>query len=73
MLLGGHDHKYSRFNRMSCYEQPSFCSEVRELHTLEGLFCFLDFRLDLCFEPPDFVFFREKRQKEKKVLATEEE
>jgi len=31
---------------------------VRELHTLEGFFCFLDFRLDLCFEPLDFVFFR---------------
>lgn len=56
---------------MSCYEQPSFCSKGRELHTLEGLFCFLDFRLDLCFEPPDFVFFKGKKEKEKKVLATE--
>lgn len=30
----------------------------KELHTVGGLFCFLDFRLDLCFEPLDFVFFK---------------
>lgn len=34
--------------------QPPF----RQVHTLEGLFCFS--RLDLCFEPPDFVFLRKK-------------
>lgn len=28
------------------------------LHTVGGLFCFLDFRLDLCFAPRDFVFFK---------------
>lgn len=28
-----------------------------ELHTVDGIFCFLDFRLDLCFETLDFVVF----------------
>lgn len=53
--------------------EPSAISLLQSegLHTLEGLFCFLDFRRDLCFEPPDFVFFKGKRQKEKKALATE--
>lgn len=35
--------------------------QVLGLHTLDGLFCFLGFRLDLCFEPLDFVLFREVR------------
>lgn len=39
-------------------------ARVRGLHTLEGLFCF--FRLDLCFEPPDFVFFKEEKDRRKR-------
>lgn len=45
-----------------------------ELHTVEDLFCFLDFRLDLCFEPLDFVFFsvtKGYRRKERKVKNME--
>lgn len=37
--------------------------QVTGLHTLDGLFCFLGFRLDLCFEPLDFVLFEEGKGK----------
>ncbi len=31
-----------------------------ELHTVDDFLCFLDFRLDLCFEPHDFELFGKK-------------
>lgn len=50
VFLSTLEHKYSRFNEQRFWE----------LHTLEGLFCFL--RLDLCFAPPDFLFLKEGKE-----------
>lgn len=47
--------------------------QVLGLHTLDGLFCFLGFRLDLCFEPLDFREGRAVRRCEQRVTGGKEE
>lgn len=42
----------------ACTQHAIILALSEGLHTADGLFCFLDFRLDLCFEPLDFVFFK---------------
>lgn len=64
MLLNRHKHIYSTHNEPPhnvCSSTPTYWLQVRKLHTVGGLSCFLDFRLDLCFEALDFVFFEGKR------------
>lgn len=51
--------KKKRQNKvMSHNGRLPFWLQVTGLHTLDGLFSFLGFRLDLCFEPLDFALFR---------------
>jgi len=35
---------------------------------VDGCFCFLDFRLDLCFKPLDFGFLREGKDGPKREI-----
>lgn len=64
VLINRHEHIIIlEIKTLSCHSRcahntAAFWLRGRELHTVEGLFCFLGFRLDLCFEPLDFVFFK---------------
>lgn len=53
--------RYTDRNTLACPLCLSVVIRV-ELHTVDDFLCFLDFRLDLCFEPHDFELFGKKME-----------